>query len=57
MCVISFKADDSAFFSNKDDLGYLRVKIAAAARKWLMSCICILRLSHDEADVVRLARK
>ncbi len=38
-------------------MDYLRAKIAAAMRKWLMSCICILRLGHDEVDVVRLALK
>ena len=37
-------------------LDYSRVKIAAAARQWLMSRICILRLGCNDADVVRLAR-
>ena len=42
--------------TNKICLNYSRVKIAAAARQWLMSRICILRLGCNDADVVRLAR-
>jgi hypothetical protein len=36
-------------------MGYLQVEIAAAARQWPMSCICILRMGRNEADVVRSA--
>jgi len=52
-----------SFFYINHSLGYLQAKTLHPtlalmdARKWLMSCICILRLGHDEADVVRLACK
>jgi len=37
-------------------LDYLRVKIAAATRKWLVRRSLLRRSGGDEVDVVRLAR-
>ncbi len=39
-----------------NNLNYSRAKIGTAIRKWLMSCSELLRLGHDEVDVLRLAR-
>jgi len=36
-------------------MDYSRADIAGAARQWSMSCISILRLGCNEADVVRSA--